>query len=69
MPQNLPDEKSKLVQVMLSAIKQQAIICANVHPDLCRHMTSLCHTELILQLNSLYIPHSRSSDHMLFFKH
>ena len=33
-------------QHWLSAVRQQAITRANVDPDLCRHMVSLCHNEL-----------------------
>ena len=38
MPLDLTDDKSTLVQV---------ITWANVDPDLCRHMVSLGHNELI----------------------
>ena len=34
------------VRKWLGAIRQQAITCANVDPDLCRHMVSLGHNEL-----------------------
>ena len=37
----LTDDKSILGQVMLGAVRQQAITWANVDPDLCRHMVSL----------------------------
>ena len=40
------DDKSTLVQVP-GAIRQQAITWANVDPDLCHHMVSLGHNELI----------------------
>ena len=43
---DLTDDKSTLVQVMLGAIRQQAITWANVDPDLCRHVASLGHNEL-----------------------
>ena len=46
MPIDLTDGKSILVQVMLGAIRQQAITWANVDPDLCRHMASLGLNEL-----------------------
>ena len=40
MPLDFTDDLSTLVQVM-------AITWANVDPDLCRHMVSLGHNELI----------------------
>ena len=41
----LTDDKSTLVQVMIGALRQQAIIWANVDPDLSRHVVSLSHNE------------------------
>ena len=45
MLQGLSDYTSKLVQVM--TVRQQAVTLASVDSDLCRHMASLCHNELI----------------------
>ena len=45
MPRDLTYDKSTLVQ--LGAIRQQTITCANVDRDLCSHMASLGHNELI----------------------
>ena len=42
MSLDLTDGKSTL---WLGAVKQQAIIWANVDPDLCRHITLLGHNE------------------------
>ena len=48
MLQNLTNEKWTLVQVML--IRQQTTTWANADPDLCRHMASLGHNELIRKI-------------------
>ena len=40
-------EKSTLVQVMAWCGQAEAITSANVDPDLCRHMASLGHNELM----------------------
>ena len=40
-PQNLPNAKSTLVQVMLVAIRQQAIARANICPNLWRDIVSI----------------------------
>ena len=45
MPENFTDDKSTLVQVMAWCL--QAITWANIDPDLCCHMASLGHNELI----------------------
>ena len=37
---------STLIQLMLSAVRQQAITCTNVKPDICCYMASLGHNEL-----------------------
>ena len=47
MSLDLADDKSILVQVMACGIRQQAITWAKVYPDLCLHMASLGHNELI----------------------
>ena len=44
--QHPTDDKSTLVQVMMCGIRQQAIMCANVDPDIYHHMASLGHNEL-----------------------
>ena len=44
---DLTDDKSTLVQVMAWWHQAKAITWANVDPDLCRHMASLGHNELI----------------------
>ena len=44
MPPNLTNENSALVQV---AVGQQAITWASIDPDLCHHMASLSHNEMI----------------------
>ena len=46
MPLDLTDDKSTLPQVMLGAVRQQAITWADVDTDLCRHMASQGHNEL-----------------------
>ena len=46
MPQKAFGDKSTLVQIMVGARRQQAIIWANVDPDLCPYMTSLGYNEL-----------------------
>ena len=46
MPLDVTGDKSTLVQVMLGAVRQQAITWANVDPDLCCHMMALGHNEL-----------------------
>ena len=46
MPLDLTDDKSTLVQVMAWCRQRQAINWAN-NPDLCRHMVSLGHNELM----------------------
>ena len=46
MPQDLTDDDSTLVQVMLGAVSQQAITRATVDTVLCRHMVSLSHNDL-----------------------
>ena len=46
MSLDVTDDKSTLVQVMVAAVRQQAIIWTNVDPDLCRHMASVGHKEL-----------------------
>ena len=40
----------------LGAVRQQAITWANVDPDLCRHMVSVGHNELI------YVNDARNQD-------
>ena len=45
--EDLTDDKSTLDQVMIGAVRQQAIIWANVDPDLCRQMAPLGLSELI----------------------
>ena len=35
-----------MVQVMVGAVRQQAISWANVDPDICRHIASLGYDEL-----------------------
>ena len=52
MSLDLTDDKSTLVQEWLGAVRQQAITWANVDPDLCRHMASLGHNELITSSGS-----------------
>ena len=52
MPLDLAGDKSTLVQVMVVAVRQQAIIWANVDPDLCRQMSSLGLNELTNQTKS-----------------
>ena len=47
MSLDFTEDLSTLVQVMACGVKQQAITWANVDPDLCRHMASLGHNELI----------------------
>ena len=44
---NVTDDKSTLVQVMVGAVRQQAITWANVDPVPCHHMASLGQNELI----------------------
>ena len=51
MSLDLSDEKSTLVQ--LGAIKQQAITWTNVASDLCRHIMSPGHNELISDFSAL----------------
>ena len=46
MPTDLTNDYSVLVE--LGAIRQQAITCADVEPDLCRDMVSLGHNELMM---------------------
>ena len=41
MPQNSCDDKSTLVQAMIGAVRQHAIILAYVDNDLGRHIASL----------------------------
>ena len=41
------DDKSTVVQVMVGAIRQQAITWASVGPDLCHHIAALGHNKLI----------------------
>ena len=48
MPLDWTDNKSTLVQVMARAVKQQAIIWANVDSVLCHHMALLGNDELAL---------------------
>ena len=50
------DDQSTLVQVMAGAVRHQTITWANVDPDLCRHMASLGHNELILLCIGTCIP-------------
>ena len=45
MPQNPFDEKSKLVQVRVSPVRQQAITWNYFDPDLCCQMASLGHNK------------------------
>ena len=47
MSLDFTDDQSTLVQVMLGAVRQQAITRANIDQDLCQHMASLGHNELI----------------------
>ena len=47
MQENTFDNKSALVKVMAWCIKQQAIIWANIDPDLCCYKASQSHSELI----------------------
>ena len=47
MSLDFTDDQSMLVQVLLCAVKQQAITWANVDPDLCCHMMSLGQNEFI----------------------
>ena len=44
MSPDLTDDKSTLVNF---AVRQQAITWTNVDPDVCRHLVSLGHNELI----------------------
>ena len=55
----LPSDECNWILLMISqhcfrywlgAVRQQAITWANVDPDLCRHMASLCHNELMKYL-------------------
>ena len=46
MPQITSDNKSTLVQVMLGAVRQQAIAWANDDQNLCHHIASPGHNEL-----------------------
>ena len=47
MLQNITDNYLRLVQVMAWYLRQQAIIWANVDPDLCHLMASLGNNDLI----------------------
>ena len=47
MPLDLIDDKSTLIQVMALCRQEQAITWASVDQDLCRHMVSLGHSELM----------------------
>ena len=53
MPKNTFDDKSTLFQVKKKKkkknIRQQAITWANVEKNLCRHMASVCHNELMIK--------------------
>ena len=49
MPLDHTDDKSTLVQECLGAVRQQTVTRANIDPDLCRHLGSLGHNELIWQ--------------------
>ena len=62
MSLNLTDDKSTLVQVMVGAVRQQAITWANVYPDLCRHMVSLGLNEFIKNVLHLQQNSVKSSD-------
>ena len=46
MPQNLSNEKSTLVHVMAWCCQEQAIIWANVGPDLCQRTVSIGHSKV-----------------------
>ena len=46
MPRNAFDNTPTLVQVMVWAVRQQAITWENIGPDLCRYMASLGHNKL-----------------------
>ena len=48
MSLDFADDQSTLVQVMLGAIRQQAITWANVDSVLCHHLASLGPNELTL---------------------
>ena len=54
MPQDLTDDKSTLVQVMLGSVRQQAITWASVDPDFCCHIASLGHNELMSLVNTIW---------------
>ena len=47
MSLDLTDDKSAMVQGMVWCRQEKSIAWANVDPDLCRHMASLGHSELI----------------------
>ena len=47
MPQSTFDDKSTLVKELIGAVRQQAITRTKVCPDLCCHMASLGHNELM----------------------
>ena len=47
MPQYLINEKSILFRQWLGAVRQQAITWTNIDLDLCHHMASQDHNELI----------------------
>ena len=47
MPQNTINDKSAMVRVMLIAVRQGAIIWANVDTNICHQLASLGHNELI----------------------
>ena len=52
----------------IGAVRQQAIIWANVMPDLSRHMVSLGHNELIngLVIQSFFSPNTHKRHHHVF---
>ena len=51
---DLTDGRSMLDQVMVGAVRQQAITWTNVDPDLWRHVASLGHNELDQLLNPIF---------------
>ena len=50
MPMGFIDDKSTLVQVMVVAVRQQAITWTSFDPDLWCHITPTNHTELMISL-------------------
>ena len=52
----------------LGAVRQQAIIWANVDPDLCRHMASLGHNELIPHMLIFFRKHKYMFAFDIIFK-